>query len=452
MSTTHYSPSASAADTERYIRGKEDERGIAITCDVPGGPGAFSARARSLTQNTTREVEAVHYRQSFSDEEFDPKSPEDVQRVNDLGYQLAKKMHPDSDCLVVSHVDGRGKKPHNHILVINHNNRTGKALSDYRTFHDRKAGNQRGVQSANDQLMREHGLSVVKRLEHAPKDWELRREDFAEGSLDREMGDRMSAALADPRAVDKAGLVSVIEEQNQRLGDDGERVPRMRLHSPVSKKGKRAGQETWTLYIEDRRGESGRAERRKRASALSADFTPEGAQAFFDYHQQQKEKEHERSARQAEAAEEARGVREGHGRGDDEAGGADHRRYGEAGGATALVRRRDVPRSPAGGHGRRRSLDGHRRAHHGCSVGAGRGWERVARHRPVARGRRWPRRGRLQALRVRPLGCGSRGDLEGPRDAEVAPLAQEVIMPREGKRAQRVRQPRQLDIRSATAV
>ena len=115
MSTTHYSPSASAADTERYIRGKEDERGIAITCDVPGGPGAFSARARSLTQNTTREVEAVHYRQSFSDEEFDPKSPEDVQRVNDLGYQLAKKMHPDSDCLVVSHVDGRGKKPHNHI-------------------------------------------------------------------------------------------------------------------------------------------------------------------------------------------------------------------------------------------------------------------------------------------------------------------------------------------------
>lgn len=198
MSTTHYSPSTSAADTERYIRGKEDERGVAITCEVPGGPGAFSARARALTQNTTREVEALHYRQSFSDEEFDPKNPEHVQRVNDLGYQLAKRMHPDSDCLVVSHVDGRGRKPHNHILVINHSNRTGKALSDYRTFHDRKAGNQRGVQSANDELMREHGLSVVKRLEHAPKDWELRREDFAEGGLDREMGDRMSAALADP--------------------------------------------------------------------------------------------------------------------------------------------------------------------------------------------------------------------------------------------------------------
>ncbi|WP_413455807.1 relaxase/mobilization nuclease domain-containing protein [Glutamicibacter sp. FR1] len=272
---------------------------------MPGGPGAFARRAQALTQNTKRHVEALHYRQSFSDDEFDPKTPEDVQRVNDLGYQLAKKMHPRSDCLVVTHTDGRGGKAHNHVLVINHDNETGKALSDYRTFHDRKAGNQKGVQSSNDELMREHGLSVVKRLEHAPKDWELRREDFAEGGLDREMGDRMSAALADPRATDKAGLEAVIAEQNQQLGDDGDRVPRMRLHTAVSKRGKNVGKETWTLYIEDRRGESGRAERRKRTSALSADFTPEGAQAFFDYHQQQKEQEHERSARQAEAAERA---------------------------------------------------------------------------------------------------------------------------------------------------
>ena len=59
---------------------------------------------------------------------------------------------------------------------------------------------------------------------------------------------------------------------------------------------------------------------------------------------------------------------------------------------------------------------------------------------------------RRAGFRVRPLGCGSRGDLEGPRDAEVAPLAQEVITPHEGKRAERVRQPLQLDYRSANAV
>lgn len=314
MSTTHYSPSNSAIDTERYVRGKDNSRGVAITCDVPGGPGMFAARARVLTQNTRREVEALHYRQSFSDEEFDPKNTDHVQHVNDLGYLLAKKMHPNADALVVTHTDGRGRKAHNHIVVINHDNLTGKALSNYRTFHDRKAGNQRGVQSANDELMVEYGLTVVKRNEHQPKDWELRREDFAEGSLDRQMGDRMMAALEDPRSMSKVALIAVLDEQNQLPGDDSDLVPQMRLHISVAKKGKREGQETWTLYIEDQRGETGRAERRKRTSVLSADFTPEGAQVFFDYHQQneiQKEQDNERSVRTAEAARRAAGAARG---------------------------------------------------------------------------------------------------------------------------------------------
>jgi hypothetical protein len=304
VSTTHYSPSNSAADTEAYVRGEDDQRGAAITCDVPGPAGSFAARARALTQNTKREVQCLHYRQSFSPQEFDPDDPADVQRANDLGYLLAKKMHPHADCLIVTHLDGRGHKVHNHILAINHDNETGHALSEYRTFYDRKTGKQRGVQSINDEHMLDHGLSAVARLQHSPKDWELRREDFAEGSLDREMGDRMTAALADPRAVDKAGLIEVIDLQNLQH-DDGVPVPRMRLHTSIAKRGKRQGQETWTLYIEDKRDETGRAERRKRTSVLCADFTPEGAQAFFDYHQQQAaQKEHDDAqwARTIEAA------------------------------------------------------------------------------------------------------------------------------------------------------
>ncbi|MGG5172431.1 relaxase/mobilization nuclease domain-containing protein [Pseudarthrobacter sp. J1738] len=348
MSTTHYSPSNSAAETERYVRGLNDERGVAITCDVPGPPGAFATRARASTQNTRREVEVLHYRQSFSDEEFNPKNSNHVQWANDLGYLLAKKMHPNSDALVVTHIDGRGGKVHNHVIVINHNNVTGKALSQYRTFHDRKSGDQRGVQSANDELMLEHGLSVVKRVDHQPKDWELRREDFAEGSMDRQMGDRMMAALGDPRSTNKAALVGVLDEQNQLSLDDGGVPPRMRLHTSVVKKGKREGLETWTLYIEDRRGETGRAERRKRTSVLSTDFTPEGAQAFFDYHQQnqiQKEQDNERSTRTAEAARRAVDIARGAIRKDD--GGVDLDPYrrrgaeqpsGRVGGATAEAR------------------------------------------------------------------------------------------------------------------
>ena len=71
---------------------------------------------------------------------------------------------------------------------------------------------------------------------------------------------------------------------------------------------------------------------------------------------------------------------------------------------------------------------------------------------PVARGRRWPRWGRLRALRVRPVGRRSRGDVEGPQDADVAELAREVTVIPEGKRAERVRQPLQLDYWSAITV
>lgn len=200
MSTSYYAPSRSAAASETYVRGKDDTRGFAITCDVPGPPGSWSSAAHALAEANGRPVQALHYRQSFSSAEFNPNNPEDLQQVNDFGYRLAKKMHPHSDALVVTHVDGRGGQPHNHILVINHNRETGRALEDYRSFHDRPdQGGQHGVQAANDALMREHGLSVAK--EHPPhvSDWEIRREDFAEDSLDRRMGDRMQAALNHPR-------------------------------------------------------------------------------------------------------------------------------------------------------------------------------------------------------------------------------------------------------------
>ena len=293
MSTVHYQPSRSASDSEQYVRGAADERGMAVTCDVPGPPGTFAARAHALAEQHNREVEVLHYRQSYGPD-FDPENSEHVQRANDLGYLLAKKMHPRSDVLVVTHTDGRGRKVHNHILVINHDSETGRALSQYRTFHDRpELGGQKGVQRVNDALMREHGLPVAKVRGPSPKDWELRREEFAEGGLDREAGDRMMVALMDPRCVSKQALAEIIAEQNDAIRKwnathPGEQEPTMRLHSTVSKK---SGRETWTLYIEDLRGEGKRKEHRARTSTYSKEFTPEGAREFFEFHQHQQQKE-----------------------------------------------------------------------------------------------------------------------------------------------------------------
>lgn len=57
---------------------------------------------------------------------------------------------------------------------------------------------------------------------------------------------------------------------------------------------------------------------------------------------------------------------------------------------------------------------------HGLPAGSGRGRESLARHRALVRGHRGSRRGRLPAFRQRPLGGWPGGDVEGPRDAEVA--------------------------------
>ncbi|MDK9661424.1 relaxase/mobilization nuclease domain-containing protein [Propionibacterium freudenreichii] len=313
--------------------GVEGERAAAMACDTPGGPAAFAARARAVAERHGREVEALHYRQSFALEELSPTDPDDIQRANDLGYELAHRMHPDADAVVVTHVDGRGSdgrggKVHNHIIVANHHNASGKALTDYRSFLDRPDKgrtvtgmdgqahrvHQHGIQSANDALMVEHGMSVVDRLRTTPKDWELRREAFSPDSLDRQAGDRFQAALEDKRSVDRDHLEEVLDDQWLNLTKrarhaaeekhaDPQPVPRIELRSTVSRK---AGTEMWTLYIEELDHiETKRRWHRKRCTAMSEDFTPEGARLFFNYHSKQLQQEqdridHERSTRQAE--------------------------------------------------------------------------------------------------------------------------------------------------------
>src|SRR5690625_4475127 len=109
MSTTHYAPSRSAASSERYVRGLADERGVAVTGQLPGDHGSLSRRGEPLPAVKHREVEALHYRRSFVPYVLDPDSAEDVQRVKDLGYQQGKRMPPHADALVVTHTGGRGR-------------------------------------------------------------------------------------------------------------------------------------------------------------------------------------------------------------------------------------------------------------------------------------------------------------------------------------------------------
>lgn len=126
-------------------------------CDLGVGGRALQAmRAKAewiASENPRREVQGQAYIQSFAADEFDVNDPVDLAVVTDLGLQLAKKMHPNSDCLVVTHTDGDGGCAHNHILVLNHDNVTGKALTEYRRPVE--------VERANDEVMRENDCRVL---------------------------------------------------------------------------------------------------------------------------------------------------------------------------------------------------------------------------------------------------------------------------------------------------
>src|SRR5699024_12792508 len=87
-------------------------------------------------------------------------------------------------------------------------------------------GQQRGVQSVNDELMTEHGLTIARERKLAAKDWDMRREEFAEGSRSQQMGDRFEVALLDKRSVDVEGLREDIAEQKEQADEYGDRVPR----------------------------------------------------------------------------------------------------------------------------------------------------------------------------------------------------------------------------------
>src|SRR5699024_10189274 len=154
--------------------------------------------------------------------------------------------------------------------ITNHDNETGRALSDYRTFKDRPdQGQQRGVQSVNDEVMTEHGRTIARERKLAAKGRDMRREELGGGALCQQMGGRFEVGLLDRGWVDVEGLRQVIAEQSDRADEYGDRVPRMRLHSTTAKKGKNAGKERWTLYIEDDRDEAKRAELRHAVTRLS---------------------------------------------------------------------------------------------------------------------------------------------------------------------------------------
>ncbi|NEG95678.1 hypothetical protein GFD17_02695 [Bifidobacterium sp. SMB2] len=247
--------------SEKYKRhhAEHTDRAAFILNDA-GSIRAFRSESDRLLRKHGRDVAAYSYVVSFAPDELDVHNKDDLRRCGELAYELGKTMHPDSESLVIVHDDGEGGCAHAHLIVLNHDHRTGHALSKYR--------NAKSLHAINDKTMRNFGMNAMDGRDS----WQVRRERFKEGSFDRVLGDRLmqAAQAADSfgEYVKKCDAVGIEVSVNP---DDGHGIAyRMRFDD-----GRRV------------------RKRRRRASSLAKDFAFDELTARFAAKDDNKEQEKE---------------------------------------------------------------------------------------------------------------------------------------------------------------
>lgn len=277
---------------------------LAVMFCSTGSIEEFVERGEALAEKHGRTVQAHGYLQNFEQHEFDVNDPEELQRVNDLGYMLAQRMHPNSDVLVVTHDDSDGGHAHNHILVLNHDNETGLALKKYRTHAS--------VKKINDELMREQGLRTVEDRQReivlglAPGEasrerveeqitelvgaagleqrlharvrttqatyWATKRGELLDGekSFDVRIGDAVTATMLDPDIRNDDDLAEALSKIQVEGAPDAKHDGITMIVDP------KHGGTKFRMWNES----TGRYNYRS-ASKLSPEFTTEGREQFF---------------------------------------------------------------------------------------------------------------------------------------------------------------------------
>ena len=267
------------------------DRAAAIRCDC-GDPFAFVERAEQLRDEHGRKVESISLIQSFEKSELDPTVAAYVQQINDLGYELGKRLAPNSDVLVITHTDSSGGHGHNHIKVMNHDNVTGRALRrDFRHF---------AVAEVNDELMRECNLRVVERgSRDQTKYWEHVREGATISTFDKLLGERLMEVQLDQSWSDEAGYLAALEAKGIEIKSETHVI------AGTDADGASIEHESigWTYrMLDDTRVDEGIKPRvrRRKASSLGDEFTYKSLHAAFETRQAQRAAE--QAATQARAA------------------------------------------------------------------------------------------------------------------------------------------------------
>lgn len=225
---------------------------IAAMSNDCGSIAAFIREANETAARNGRRNVALSIVQSFPKEELSKDKREDREYCKDLGTELVKRQYPGAKACVITHADSKGGYLHNHIVVMNDDGaEKSKALTHTKW---------QMITYANDDLMRDHGLSVAVpewKREYG-KEWVQRRTRDSMTAYDIVIGDKVLDAMKDPAVLDEGSFITALSERGVTLSENTEHA----------KPG-------W-VYSARFSEEGGKTRRRKaRASRLSKEFTPD---------------------------------------------------------------------------------------------------------------------------------------------------------------------------------
>lgn len=149
MATTKLSATKSTSRAINYAEKRAEEKS-GLNCDIDYAKSSFKATRELYGKTGGNEGHVII--QSFKPGEVTP------EQCNQLGLALAEKFAPNHQVAVYTHCDT--DHIHNHIVINAVNLETGKK------FNNNKQA-LRDLRDFNDDVCREHGLSVPEKIQHA---------------------------------------------------------------------------------------------------------------------------------------------------------------------------------------------------------------------------------------------------------------------------------------------
>lgn len=187
---------------------KNNDRAV-VRSGINISPTYANAEMKAVRQHANGDTvknQAVRIIQSFSADDLDITSPENWQKCNEIGYEFARRAfgglddeskegyYPPYQIAIYTHVDGKGHKLHNHIIINKTNLHDGKQWTV-----DNLDQEWRSFREINDAVCREYGLKITQERSKKVKKTISERELEMKGQYvwKNDLRSRIDDALAD---------------------------------------------------------------------------------------------------------------------------------------------------------------------------------------------------------------------------------------------------------------